>query len=89
MEGCKGGMIAQACVDKAEMVAETPAECCQQLGTADGNPDQGAEPMDIPNKSAMLMVVSVEPYVEDGDADTRVCLGATRWHACDVEGLGG
>ena len=36
-----------------------------------------------------LVVVSVEPYVEDGDADTHVCLGATRWHSCDIEGLGG
>ena len=88
-EGCEGSMIAQACVDKAEMVAKMPAECCQQLGTVDGNPDQGAEPTDIPNESATLVVVSVEPYVEDGDADTRVCLGATRWRACDVEGLGG
>ena len=88
-EGCEGSMIAQACVDKAEMVAETPTECCQQLGTADGNLDQGAEPMDIPNELATLVVVSVKPYVKDGNADTHVCLGETHWCACDVEGLGG
>ena len=87
--GCERSMDGRACVDKAEEANQVPTECCQQLGTADGDPSQEIEPAGIPNETDTLVVVSVELYVEDGDADARICLGATRWRSCDVEGLGG
>ncbi|KIM68541.1 hypothetical protein SCLCIDRAFT_20448 [Scleroderma citrinum Foug A] len=46
------------------------------------------EQMDTLNEPTELLMTTVEPYVEDTDVNARVCLGATRWHACDVEGPG-
>ena len=42
--------------------------------------------MDTPNKPTEFLMMTVEPYVKDADVNTHVCLGATRWCACDVEG---
>ena len=36
--GCERSMDGRACVDKAEEADQVPAECCQQLGMADGDP---------------------------------------------------
>ena len=36
--GYEGGTDGRACIDEAEEADQVPAECCQQLGTADGNP---------------------------------------------------
>ena len=47
---------------------------------------QEIKPMDTPNKPTELLMMTVKPYVKDADVNAHVCLGATRWSACDVEG---
>ena len=81
-EGCKGGTSGRESID------EPIVKCCQQLCMADSNPGHGVEPMDSPIESEVLEVVSIEPIVENGEADARVCLGGTRWRTDDTNSPG-
>ncbi|KIM57135.1 hypothetical protein SCLCIDRAFT_29081 [Scleroderma citrinum Foug A] len=46
------------------------------------------EQMDTLNEPTELLMMTVEPYVKDANVNARICLGATRWRACDVKGPG-
>ena len=81
LEGCREGTSKSVSVDVAA------AECCQQLGMADVDPGQGVEPMDVPNKLQMLVILLIKLKSMDSSEIPHVCLGGTRWHVCDVEGL--
>ena len=49
---------------------------------------EALEPVDTPDESDTLVIVSIEPDAEDGTDIPCVYLGGTRWHACHIEGLG-
>ena len=49
-----------ACVDKAGAVVQAPAECCQQLGTADINPCHGVEPAEMPEELDTLVIMPIQ-----------------------------
>ena len=88
--GCEMGMSESASIhNEAEVFAQTPAECCQQLHEADGNPScRKVKPMDTTNVSEAPVTMSVDSEnLGNGDM-LRMYLGSTNWHAGDPNGLG-
>ncbi|KIM51077.1 hypothetical protein SCLCIDRAFT_33747 [Scleroderma citrinum Foug A] len=87
-EGCKKGASESTSVDEAEMAVWRPAECCQQLGVADGDTDCGVEPVDVPIESETLVVVSIKSEGPDGGDIPCICLRGTCMRPGDMNGLG-
>jgi len=83
-KGCERDTSKGASVDELE----TPAECCQQLCMAHGDPGRGIEPADTPNESETLVIVSIASESPDGGGIPRVHLGGTRSRAGDANGCG-
>ncbi|KIM57867.1 hypothetical protein SCLCIDRAFT_28501 [Scleroderma citrinum Foug A] len=75
LKGCREGTSKGASVDKAA------AECCQQLGTADGDPGREDECRDTPNELMQLLMQTAELYVKSSGDILHVYLTGTTWHA--------
>ena len=76
--GCERSMDGRACVDKAEEADQVPAECCQQLGMADGDSSRDIEPPNVPNESEELVPVLIESESLGSGGIPCVHLGGTR-----------
>jgi len=83
-KGCERDTSEGVSVDKLE----TPAECCQQLCMAHGDPGRGIEPADTPNESETLVIMSIVLESPDGGGILRVHLGGTRSRAGDANDCG-
>jgi len=55
---------------------------------ADSNPGRAVKRADAPNELTQLLTTTIESYVENGETDSRVCLGGTCWRADDANGVG-
>ena len=53
-----------------------------------GHAGHGIGPVDSLNELMEFAVLTVEPYVENGEMNAHVCLGGTCWCADDVDGPG-
>ncbi|KAL4076545.1 hypothetical protein V8B97DRAFT_1867046, partial [Scleroderma yunnanense] len=75
-------------IDEEEATIQTAEECCQQLGTMNGDPDHEAEHMDIQNKLDELIIMSMEP--EDNNSNMTMCvhLGGPHWYVGSMNGPG-
>ena len=77
--GCEMGISKSASIhNEVEVFAQTPAECCQQLHKADGNPScRKVEPTDTTNVCEAPVTMSVDSE-NPGDGDMpRMYLGST------------
>ena len=83
-EGCERGTSEQVSIDEAEVDDQVPAECCQQLGMADGDPGREIEPVDVPNETDMPIVLSIKSESMGDSEIPRVHLRCTSWCAGDA-----
>ncbi|KAL4071965.1 hypothetical protein J3A83DRAFT_4188048 [Scleroderma citrinum] len=70
-------------IDEEEATIQTAEECCQQLGTMNGDPDHEAEHMDIQNKLDELIIMSMEP--EDNNSNMTMCVHLGGPHCSDTD----
>ena len=60
----------------------------ESVDEANGDPGRDVEPTDTANELMQLLITTVKPYIDNGDVNARVCLGAMHWCADDANGLG-
>ena len=82
LEGCKGGASEGVSIDVAAI------ECCQQLGTVDGDPGREDERRDALNELTQLLTQTAEPYVKSGGDIPHVYLRGTRMRLGNANGPG-
>ena len=82
LEGCEGGASEGVSIDVAA------AECCQQLGTVDGDPGREDECRDALNELTQLLMQTAEPYVESGSDIPHMYLRGTQMRPGNANGPG-
>ena len=89
LESRESGMVEREHVDTAETAVLMPAaECCEQLGMADGDASHGTRPADMSNELTEFVAVLIELEGPDDGGMPRVCLGGTQMQPGDMNGPG-
>ena len=74
--------------DKAGVVIQAAAECCQQLCMADGNTDCKAKPMGPLNELETLVIISIKLEDLGSGGMLHMCLEGLRMWMGNVDGPG-